>query len=62
MNYPYQIKWVEKANRNALPPEVKILFYLTLKEHPVSINLIEETRKKYPDYFERVDKPTIYMP
>jgi len=60
-SYPYQIKFVEKEQRQNLPEAVKVIFYFTLKEHPISIKLIESTRVKYPEYFELSNKPTIYL-
>jgi hypothetical protein len=60
-NYPYQIKWVDKHQRADLPEEVRVLFFFTIKEHPVSVALIEKTRQKYPEYFERTDKQNIFM-
>lgn len=52
----YQIKPVEKWERGNLPPEIKLIYFWTLKQYPISIKLIEEARKKYPEYFVPVGK------
>ena len=51
-----KIKWQMKimddeAKRNA-PRPVALLYYFTLKQHPVSVDLINDTQKEWPEYFE----------
>lgn len=52
----WQLKPVEKYERANLPDMIRLIYFWTLTEYPISIKLVEEARAKYPQYFVPVGK------
>jgi len=53
----FLLKPVTRENRANLPPRVKVVFYLALKESPVPRHIVDDCMKHHPEYFEKKLKP-----
>lgn len=53
------MKPIKREDRKKLPKEVKIVFFLLLKQGWVDEDIATDCFKKYPEYFETIDKKVI---
>jgi hypothetical protein len=50
----FMLKSVTRENRAALPPRIKYLFFMTLKDEIVPEHLVNDAKKHHPEYFEKL--------